>query len=50
MCLPLQDGQTPRALHENATTNVCVHRVQPARVNLKQSSPHVRYPRNSCSP
>jgi hypothetical protein len=46
MCRPLQDGHTPRRLHEKATTNLCGHVVQRARANPKQSSPHVRYPRN----
>jgi hypothetical protein len=28
MCLPLQDGHTPRPLHENATTNAWPQPVQ----------------------
>jgi hypothetical protein len=31
MCLPLQDGQTPRPLHENAMTNPWPQPVQRAR-------------------
>jgi hypothetical protein len=34
MCLPLQDGQTPRPLHENAMTNPWPQPVQRARPNI----------------
>ena len=39
MCLPLQDGQTPRPLQENATTNPWPQPVHSARAKPKQSSP-----------
>ena len=44
MCLPLQEEQTPRRLHEKATTKVCLQPVQTALANSKQSSLHVRFP------
>ena len=49
MCLPLQDGQTPRPLHENAITNPWPQPAQRARPNPKQRMPHSRYPRSSSS-
>jgi hypothetical protein len=38
MCLPLQDGQTPRPLQEKATTNPVRHVMQTARAKPKQRS------------
>jgi hypothetical protein len=46
---PLQEGQTPRPLHEKATTKPCPHDVQRARPNPKQRMPQVRYDRSSRS-
>jgi hypothetical protein len=41
----LQDGQTPRPLHEQATTKPCPHEAQRARPHPKQRMPPVRYDR-----
>ena len=46
---PLQDGQTPRPLHEKATTKPCPHEAQRALPNPKQRMPQVRYDRSSRS-
>jgi hypothetical protein len=42
MWRPLQDGQTPRPLHENAMTHPWPQPVQRARPNPKQRMPHSR--------
>ena len=42
MWRPLQDGQTPRPLQENATTNARPQPVHRARANPKQRMPHSR--------
>ena len=39
---PLQDGQTPRPLQENATTNAWPQPVHRARANPQQRMPHSR--------
>jgi len=42
MCRPLQDGQTPRPLQENATTNPVRHVMETGWAKPKQRSPHSR--------
>ena len=45
----MQEGQTPRPLHEKATTKPCPHEAQRALPNPKQRMPQVRYDRSSRS-
>ena len=47
MWRPLEDGQTPRPLQENATTNPLRHVMQTGWAKPKQTSPHSRWPRTS---
>ena len=49
ICRPVQDGLTPRPLHENATSKPWPQLEHRARANPKQSNPQVRYRRNSSS-
>jgi hypothetical protein len=41
---PLQEGQTPRPLHEKATTKPCPHEAQRALPNPKQRMPQFLVP------